>query len=163
MKSRSRGSDRYNSPFKRDLRIRPVVHSGQVPPLGAPDARAFELLQAVERDPVFVDPKRRLQVIPGARHARATCRAPTPSEGGTCANLELRFEPDDVVLGELFVRSARHGRDKHPPPHRGAAMPRRWKANLPARAPRFAVAAVGPAVAFEVVVGDVELIADAEL
>ncbi len=103
MKSRSSGCDRYSSPLNAICGYGRKFRPRQMPPLGPLNSRALELLEPVERDPVFVDPQRRLQVIARARLLQRLAARPLGLKE-KLRHLELRFEPDHVVFGELVVR-----------------------------------------------------------
>ena len=75
-----------------------------MPPLGALDARALELLDAIERDPVFIDPPRRLHVVAGARLLERLASRPFGLKQ-ELRNFDLRFEADTLSsTSSLLVR-----------------------------------------------------------
>ena len=118
---------------------------------------------AVERDPVFVDPQAPAAGNSRCASARATCRAPTRSEAGMREISSCVSNPNTLSSASSLFVSPTWPRYMSAATSRRRNAPDGRKAHLPARAPRFAVAAIGAAVALEVVVRDVELVADAEL
>src|SRR5438128_8776562 len=125
-------------------------------PLGALQARALELLDAVKRQPVVLQAHSGLYVKAGPdRPLRSPARVLAVEEEAT--DFELLFETAHFVVGQFPTEHA-HVTLVHIARHIEALeRPARREPRLQSTAPGLAVPKIGQAVALEVVVGHVEL------
>src|SRR5215213_901327 len=131
-------------------------------PLGSADARADKLFSAIKCEPVFAQSHGRLQVVTCARFPQRTSARVLALKQET-RDLDLRFETGDIVFDELIGDEADVAAVDITSNVESLQQPACRKLQLPARAPCFSVTQVGPAVAFKIVVCNIDLVADAEL